>query len=71
VTRPTVVPELSRRQREVLVLLSEGVGAQQIAVRLGLSEATVRNHIRGILRKLDCHSQLQAVARARELGLLG
>ena len=70
-TRPTVVPELSRRQREVLVLLSEGVGAQQIAVRLGLSEATVRNHIRGILRKLDCHSQLQAVARARELGLLG
>jgi DNA-binding CsgD family transcriptional regulator len=71
VARPTVVPELSRRQREVLVLLSEGVGAQQIAVRLGLSEATVRNHIRGILRKLDCHSQLQAVARARELGLLG
>jgi DNA-binding CsgD family transcriptional regulator len=71
VTRPAVVPELSRRQREVLVLLSEGVGAQQIAVRLGLSEATVRNHIRGILRKLDCHSQLQAVARARELGLLG
>ena len=70
-TRPAVVPELSRRQREVLVLLSEGVGAQQIAVRLGLSEATVRNHIRGILRKLDCHSQLQAVARARELGLLG
>ena len=69
-SRPANAPALSARQREVLGLLSEGVGAQKIAVRLGLSEATVRNHIRGILRKLDCHSQLQALARARELGLL-
>ena len=66
---PTARP-LSRRQREVLELLDHGVRARDIGVRLGLSEATVRNHIRELLRRLDCHSQLQAVARAREQHLL-
>ena len=61
---------LSPRQHEVLSLLAEGVRAQAIARRLGLSESTVRNHIRDLLRRLDCHSQLQAVARAREQHLL-
>jgi len=56
---------LSPRQQQVLGLLSEGVRAKQIAALLGLSEPTVRNHIRTILRKLDCHSQLEAVAEAR------
>ena len=53
-----------------LRLLACGIRARDIGLRLGLSEATVRNHIRGVLRGLDCHSQLQAVARARELHLL-
>ena len=61
---------LSPRQREVLGLLARGVRARDIGARLGLSEATVRNHIRALLRRLDCHSQLQAVARARDLQLL-
>jgi len=61
---------LSPRQRQVLVLLARGVRARDIGARLGLSEATVRNHIRGLLRRLDCHSQLEAVARARDLRLL-
>ncbi len=61
---------LSSRQREVLALLAEGVQARAIAARLGLSEATVRNHIRLILRKLGCHSQLEAVAVAYRIGLL-
>jgi DNA-binding CsgD family transcriptional regulator len=63
-------PGLSRRQREVLELLGEGVPAREIAVRLGLAEPTVRNHIRLVLRKLDCHSQLEAVAVAYRLDLL-
>jgi DNA-binding NarL/FixJ family response regulator len=46
------------------------VRAREIGTRLGLSEATVRNHIRELLRRLDCHSQLQAIARARDLRLL-
>jgi DNA-binding CsgD family transcriptional regulator len=37
---------------------------------LGIAEATVRNHIRLILRKLHCHSQLEAVAVAIRLGLI-
>jgi DNA-binding NarL/FixJ family response regulator len=61
---------LSPRQREVLVLLSGGVRVKEIAARLGLSETTVRNHVRLLLRGLECHSQLEAVARAREWRLL-
>jgi DNA-binding CsgD family transcriptional regulator len=54
----------------VLELLADGVPAREIAVRLGLAEATVRNHIRIVLRKLACHSQLQAVAVALRLDLI-
>ncbi|HEY8703431.1 MAG TPA: LuxR C-terminal-related transcriptional regulator [Gaiellaceae bacterium] len=61
---------LSPRQRDVLVLMSDGVRVKEIAVRLGLSETTVRNHVRLLLRRLECHSQLEAVARAREWQLL-
>ena len=61
---------LSPRQRDVLVLMSDGVRVKEIAVRLGLSETTVRNHVRLLLRRLECHSQLEAVARACEWRLL-
>lgn len=61
---------LSPRQRQVLGLLAEGTSAREIALRLDLAEATVRNHIRLILRKLGCHSQLEAVAVAFRLDLL-
>jgi len=50
--------------------MSGGVRAKEIAARLGLAETTVRNHIRLLLRRLECHSQLEAVARAREWRLL-
>jgi DNA-binding NarL/FixJ family response regulator len=66
----TVADVLSPRQQQVLVLLSEGVTARTIAARLGLTESTVRNHIRAVLAKLGCHSQLEAVATGRRLGLL-
>src|SRR3990170_817483 len=61
---------LSRRQIEVLQLLAEGVQAQTIAARLGIAEATARNHIAAVLRRLGCHSQLEAVAEARRLELI-
>jgi PAS domain S-box-containing protein len=60
---------LTRRQQEILVLLGRGVRAREIAARLMLSETTVRNHIQSILLSLGVHSQLEAVARARELAL--
>ena len=61
---------LSRRQRRVLELLAEGRRARDIAAALGLSETTVRNHIRAVLSRLGCHSQLQAVVEARRRGLI-
>jgi DNA-binding CsgD family transcriptional regulator len=63
-------PSLTPRQREILLLLMDGLVVKQIAVRLTLCETTVRNHIRGILRELGAHSQLEAVARARTLSLV-
>jgi DNA-binding CsgD family transcriptional regulator len=64
------VPSLTGRQRTVLEMLAEGKQARRIATELQLSEMTVRNHIRAILRELGCNSQLSAVAAARRLGLV-
>jgi DNA-binding CsgD family transcriptional regulator len=61
---------LTGRQLEILGLIADGLPAKVISVRLGLSETTIRNHIRGILVRLGCHSQLEAVATARRAGLL-
>ena len=51
-------------------MLGEGSSARMIARQLGLAETTVRNHIRAILLELGAHSQLEAVAKARRLGLV-
>lgn len=63
-------PHLTRREYQVLELLADGMPAKLIAPRLSISVATVRNHIRSILSKLHARSQLQALARARGLGIL-
>jgi len=70
VTHSAPRPELTPRQHEILGYLADGVPAKVIARELRLSEVTVRNHIRPILTRLGCHSQLAAVAEARRLGLL-
>lgn len=64
------MPVLTQRQRLVLAMLAEGKPARAIALELKLSELTVRNHIRAVLRELACTSQLTAVAKARKLGLV-
>jgi PAS domain S-box-containing protein len=64
------VPSLTPRQLEVLKLLSEGKSAREIGSDLYLSQATVRNHIRALLVALGAHSQLDALAKAREMGIL-
>jgi PAS domain S-box-containing protein len=63
-------PPLTRRQREILLLLAHGIRAKEIAERLMLSETTVRNHIQAILVALGVHSQLEAAARAHTLALV-
>lgn len=62
---------LSPRETEVLTLLGNGKGTSEIAVELGVSAATVRNHIDHLLRKLNVHSRTEAVALAFRSGLLG
>lgn len=64
------LPALTARQLEMLSHLSEGKSVKEIRTELHLSEATVRNHIRSVLQALGAHSQLEALARARELGIL-
>jgi DNA-binding CsgD family transcriptional regulator len=63
-------PTLTPRQLTVLRMLGEGKPARAIATELHLSETTVRNHIRAILRGFGCNSQLTATAKARRLGLV-
>ena len=64
------VPALTPRQLEVLKLLSEGKNAKEVGGELYLSQATVRNHIRALLEALGAHSQLEALAKARQFGIL-
>ena len=63
-------PQITPRQMEVLKQLSSGHSTREIGRELYLSEATVRNHIRGLLQAFGAHSQLEVLARARELGVL-
>ena len=62
---------LSPREIGILDLLSAGRGTRQIAEELFLSISTVRSHVQNILGKLGAHSRLEAVARGRDLGLVG
>ena len=68
--RPPLPAGLTPRQLEVLHHLAHGESTGQIADRLGIQRETVRNHVRGILRALRVHSRLEAVAAARQRGLV-
>jgi DNA-binding NarL/FixJ family response regulator len=64
-----VFPELTEREREVLELLAEGRGNNQIASRLALSPKTVRNNVSNIFTKLQVADRSEAIVRARRAGL--
>lgn len=66
----TSTASLTRREREVLVLVAEGLPNQAIAERLFLSLNTVRTHVQTILHKMGAHSKLEAVRVAEKHGLL-
>jgi DNA-binding NarL/FixJ family response regulator len=61
---------LSRRELEVVRLLSVGRTNREIAQERFLSRRTVVMHVRNIQRKLDCRTRVEAAHRAGELGLL-
>ncbi len=64
-----LVEPLTERELEIMRLLAAGASNREIAKRLVLSLGTVKTHIHNIYGKLSVSSRLQAVARARELGL--
>lgn len=61
---------ISRRERDVLALLAEGLTNEQIGERLYVSANTVKTHLRHLYEKLEVSRRTQAVAKARELQLI-
>ncbi|MBC3918829.1 response regulator transcription factor [Undibacterium sp. CY18W] len=61
---------LTARQLDVLLMLEKGMTNRDIALQLGLAEKTVKNHVTALLNGLGVINRLQAIRRARDLGLL-
>jgi DNA-binding NarL/FixJ family response regulator len=61
---------LTGREKEVLALMNEGLGAQAIAERLGVSRHTAHSHIKRVMAKLRAHTRREAIAVATRKGLL-
>jgi DNA-binding NarL/FixJ family response regulator len=66
-----VVPPLTPREYAVLELLGHGYDSRRTARQLGITLNTCRGYVKSLLLKLGCHSQLEAVAKAHRLGLIG
>ncbi len=64
------LPQLTRREREVLRLLADGLANEEIGTRLGISAETVRTHVRKAMAKLDADTRTQAVATALRQSLI-
>jgi two-component system nitrate/nitrite response regulator NarL len=61
---------LTERERQVLVLLAEGLSNKEIATQLEISEHTAKFHVNSILQKLSAQKRVEAVVRAARLGLI-
>ena len=70
VQKMDLIEPLSARELEVLRLVATGASNKGIAETLVIAEGTVKNHLTSILAKLEAKDRMQAVFRARELGLI-
>lgn len=66
---PTLFPELTDREREILACIASGDTNAEIAEQLFISLKTVRNHVSSIFNKLQVTNRAQAAIRARDAGL--
>lgn len=62
----SAMDQLTPREREILCLLAEGQSNKVIARNLGISDGTVKLHVKAILRKLEVHSRVEAAVLAVE-----
>lgn len=70
--RPSpTVSGLTRREQETLVLVAKGYSNREIAEQLGISEYTVKNHLKNILQKLHLSNRVQLARYAYEQGFVG
>lgn len=65
-----LVDPLSAREIEILRLVSTGLSNKEIAEKLVIAEGTVKNHLTNILAKLSAKDRMQAVIKARDLGII-
>ena len=65
-----LLEQLTPREGEVLRLLADGLGNKDIAVKLGISEHTIKFHIHSLLGKLGAASRTEAVTRGLRSGLI-
>ena len=61
---------LSKREREIMELLSEGLTGEQVAERLFLSPETIKTHIRNAMNKLEANTRVHAIAIALREGFI-
>lgn len=61
---------LSMREAEILTLVAQGFSSHEVADKVSISEQTVTTHMKNIYRKLNVHTRVQAVASAKNQGLL-
>jgi DNA-binding NarL/FixJ family response regulator len=66
----SVIEPLSPRELEILGMIAGGASNKEIARRLVIAEGTVKNHVTSILAKIGARDRMQAVLKARELGLI-
>ena len=64
------MPSLSKREREIMDLLAQGLTGEDVAERLFLSSETVKTHIRNAMTKLEAHTRVHAVAIALREGFI-
>ena len=65
-----LIEPMSERERELLVMLAQGIPNKEIADKLHLAEGTVKNHVSNILGKLQAQNRTEAAVIARKRGLI-